>query len=128
MVPDEPHAPRPGYLLNGVKRGDPRNAPRCGAKTRKGTPCQGPAMKNGRCRMHGGASTGPRTPEGLARSRRARWKHGGRSAEAISLRRALAAIERESRQRAQEWRALSPESRGRTGVSTLSNPQGGEHL
>ena len=28
----------------------------CGAKTRKGTSCQNPAMKNGRCRMHGGAS------------------------------------------------------------------------
>ena len=106
MVPDEPHAPRPGYLLNGVKRSDPRNAPRCGAKTRKGTPCQGPAMKNGRCRMHGGASTGPRTPEGLARSRRARWKHGRRSAEAIAMRRSLAAIERESRQQAREWRGL----------------------
>jgi hypothetical protein len=26
--------------------------------------------------MHGGLSTGPRTPEGLERSRRARWKHG----------------------------------------------------
>ena len=33
-------------------------------------------MKNGRCRMHGGASTGPRTPEGLERARRANWKHG----------------------------------------------------
>jgi hypothetical protein len=32
--------------------------------------------------MHGGASTGPRTAEGLARSRRARWKHGLYSAEA----------------------------------------------
>jgi hypothetical protein len=32
--------------------------------------------------MHGGGSTGPRTPEGLARSRRARWKHGLYSAEA----------------------------------------------
>jgi len=32
-------------------------------------------MCNGRCRMHRGASTGPRTPQGLARSRRARWKH-----------------------------------------------------
>jgi hypothetical protein len=31
--------------------------------------------------MHGGASTGPRTAEGLARSRRARWKHGLYSAE-----------------------------------------------
>ena len=41
-----------------------------------------PAMRNGRCRMHGGASTGPRTPEGLARSRRANWKHGLYSAQA----------------------------------------------
>ena len=38
-------------------------------------------MSNGRCRMHGGASTGPRTPEGLARSRRSRWKHGLYSSE-----------------------------------------------
>jgi hypothetical protein len=30
--------------------------PKCGALTRRGTPCQGPAMANGRCRMHGGAS------------------------------------------------------------------------
>lgn len=29
---------------------------RCGARcrTKKGAPCLGPAMKNGRCRMHGG--------------------------------------------------------------------------
>ena len=26
----------------------------CGARTRKGTPCQNAAMENGRCRMHGG--------------------------------------------------------------------------
>ncbi len=39
-------------------------------------------MKNGRCRLHGGKSTGPRTPEGLARARRANWKHGLYSAEA----------------------------------------------
>ena len=30
--------------------------PRCGAKTRSGTPCRSPAMANGRCRMHGGKS------------------------------------------------------------------------
>ena len=46
-------------------------------------------MRNGRCRMHGGASTGPRTPEGLARSRRANWKHGRYSEEARELRRKL---------------------------------------
>jgi hypothetical protein len=34
--------------------------------------------------MHGGASTGPRTAEGLARSWRARWKHGLYSAEALA--------------------------------------------
>lgn len=30
----------------------------CGAKTRSGNPCKNRAMKNGRCRMHGGKSTG----------------------------------------------------------------------
>lgn len=43
-------------------------------------------MPNGRCRMHGGPSAGPRTPEGLARSRRANWKHGAFSREAFALR------------------------------------------
>ena len=33
--------------------------------------------------MHGGASTGPRTREGLEHSRRARLVHGERSREAI---------------------------------------------
>ena len=36
--------------------------------------------------MHGGASTGPRTLEGLARSRRANWKHGRYSAESRAQR------------------------------------------
>ena len=35
---------------------------RCCAKTRKGMPCQrGAKLPVGRCRLHGGASTGPRT-------------------------------------------------------------------
>jgi hypothetical protein len=71
-----------GWLKNGNRTGDPSTAPRCGAKTRRGKECRAPAMRNGRCRMHGGSSTGPRTQEGLARSRRARWKHGLYSAEA----------------------------------------------
>ncbi len=30
-------------------------SPRCGAHSRRtGQPCRGPAMANGRCRMHGG--------------------------------------------------------------------------
>ena len=44
-------------------------------------------MANGRCRMHGGPSTGPRTPEGLERSRRSNWKHGYYSAKAKRVRR-----------------------------------------
>ena len=52
-------------------------APRCGARSKRtGKPCRGAAMPNGRCKLHGGKSTGPRTAEGLARSRRANWKHG----------------------------------------------------
>ena len=50
---------------------------RCGAKTRKGTPCQRPArLPVGRCKLHGGASTGPRTKGGLARLTDARTTHG----------------------------------------------------
>jgi hypothetical protein len=57
--------------------------PRCGAKRRwDGGACQGPAMANGRCRFHGGKSTGPRTAEGLERSRKARLVHGYYSAAA----------------------------------------------
>ena len=46
------------------------------------SPAEGAAMPNGRCKLHGGKSTGPRTPEGLERSRRANWKHGYYSREA----------------------------------------------
>ena len=37
----------------------------CGATTRKGTPCKQVAIyANGRCKFHGGLSTGPRTMKG----------------------------------------------------------------
>ena len=50
---------------------------RCEAKTRNGTPCQRPAkLPVGRCRLHGGASTGPRTAEGLKRLADSKTKHG----------------------------------------------------
>ena len=50
---------------------------RCEAKTRRGTLCQRPArLPVGRCKLHGGASTGPRTKDGLARLTEARTKHG----------------------------------------------------
>ena len=54
--------------------------PRCCARTRKGTVCQKPPLRGkSRCRLHGGLSTGPKTPEGKARIAAAHWKHGRRS-------------------------------------------------
>ncbi len=93
---DEAHNQRRWLLKNGNQPGDLDKVARCGAKTRAGSSCQQPAMKNGRCRFHGGKSTGPRTPEGLERSRRANWKHGRYSAEAMAeraeIRRSLRAL------------------------------------
>lgn len=71
-----PHETRRGWLRNGNPPGDLANAARCGAKTRRGTRCQCPALRNGRCRLHGGLSTGAKTPEGIERIRRAVTKHG----------------------------------------------------
>ena len=64
---------------------------RCAAKTRKGSPCQRPAkLPAGRCRVHGGASTGPRTEEGRARIAAAKTTHGRltRAAKEAAKRRA----------------------------------------
>jgi hypothetical protein len=72
-----------GRLKNGNPSGDYAKAPRCGARNRRGTACQCSAMKNGRCRLHGGLSTGPKTPEGIERIRKARTKHGRYSQFAI---------------------------------------------
>ncbi|MDD4617105.1 MAG: HGGxSTG domain-containing protein [Alphaproteobacteria bacterium] len=66
-----------------------QQCPRCGTRTRQGKPCQSPAMPNGRCRMHGGMSTG--APKG----NRNAWKHGRYSAEAVAERKALRAFLRE---------------------------------
>lgn len=44
----------------------------CGAKTRAGGRCKAPAMKNGRCRVHGGTSTGNPKAEG----NKSALKHG----------------------------------------------------
>jgi hypothetical protein len=50
---------------------------KCGAQTRKGTPCRcKPLPGKRRCKFHGGASTGPKTPEGrerIAEAQRKRW-------------------------------------------------------
>ena len=68
-------------------------APRCDARTRRGTPCQSPAVKGRkRCRMHGGA-------EGIGGQpgNRNALKHGRYTAEAIAQRREVAALLRACR-------------------------------
>ena len=70
---------------------------RCGARTRRGKSCRSPAMANGRCRLHGGASPGAPRGEGNGM-----FRHGLRSIEAIERRRRttaeLRAIRREIRE------------------------------
>lgn len=59
-----------------VSRQDRRRF-RCGAKTVSiGKPCQARALPSGRCKWHGGKSTGPKTAKGKARiaaAQRRRW-------------------------------------------------------
>jgi hypothetical protein len=47
--------------------------------------------------MHGGASTGPKTADGLARIRKARMKHGLYSSEMARVRGACAEMRRLAR-------------------------------
>lgn len=50
----------------------------CLATTRRGTPCKQRGLyRSGRCHLHGGLSTGPKTPEGKKRSAE-NGKLGGR--------------------------------------------------
>jgi hypothetical protein len=97
----KPHVqrhPGRGWLKHGGTPGNWDNAPRCGAKTRAGTPCRSAAMPNGRCRMHGGKSTGPKTEAGRAAIRASRTKHGRYSQVSIAERRELRALLRQMRE------------------------------
>ena len=59
-----------------------RQKVKCGAYARStGNPCQAKAMRNGRCKNHGGMSTGPKTLEGrqaIAQATRQRMASGQR--------------------------------------------------
>jgi len=89
------------YLKHGVKQGNPNNAPRCNAKAKStGKQCRAPAVRGkSKCRLHGGRSTGAKTPEGLRRCQRANWKHGRYSAESKQLYRLAKRFLRENK----EW-------------------------
>jgi hypothetical protein len=71
-------------------------SPRCGARTRSASPCQSPAMPNGRCRMHGGLSPG--APKG----NRNALKDGRYTAAAVARRQEIASLLRSMRRLAKE--------------------------
>ena len=74
---------------------EPKNIERnatelCLAKTRSGKLCQKqPIVGKTKCRLHGGLSTGPKTPEGKARCIAAHWKHGRRSKAFVERRKQI---------------------------------------
>ncbi len=76
------------YPMSPAKR--LRTAQRCGARTRSGGVCRQPAMKNGRCRLHGGKS--------LSGKAHGRYKHGQWAKEAIEQRQGFAALLRQTKQ------------------------------
>ncbi len=71
------------------RRTPKRERPKCGARCRDGRPCQARPVwdqerdrpRNGKCRMHGGLSTGPRTEEGRKRAMEGARRGGTISAE-----------------------------------------------
>ncbi|HEU4403710.1 MAG TPA: HGGxSTG domain-containing protein [Polyangiaceae bacterium] len=82
-APPPPPAAEPREPAPIARRMPKAQRPKCGAKTRTGAPCgrrvvclPGGELKT-RCRQHGGASTGPKTPEGRERMKaavRERWR------------------------------------------------------
>ncbi|MBR1124518.1 hypothetical protein JQ628_23530 [Bradyrhizobium lablabi] len=78
-----------------------RSAPRCGAKRKRdGKPCANPAMKNGRCGIHGG-----KTPSGR------QWHVVQYPADEAKFNRKLRDLERRAAKRAARLANLSPEAR-----------------
>jgi hypothetical protein len=76
---------------------------RCEAKTRRGTLCQRPGTKrNGRCKLHGARSSGPKTAEGLARLVASKTRHGLYTKEKRAAARRFAEQGRQMRAELQE--------------------------
>ena len=68
------------------------DSPRCGARTRAGTPCRSPAVKGKRrCRMHGGAK-GSGAPKGNQNA----LKHGTYATVALRERAEMHALIKET--------------------------------
>lgn len=70
--------------------------PQCRAKSKSThKPCKRYPCKNGRCHLHGGHSTGPRTLQGKHNQRVSVFKHGFYAKEAVKERRAVKELLRE---------------------------------
>ena len=84
-------------------------SPRCGARTRVGGRSRASAMRNGRCRMHGG-----RSRSGTAH---VRYRHGQATREALAMRRLRRSA---SARRARDGQAATP----RPGAGCTTSIQG----
>jgi hypothetical protein len=72
-----------------VNQFDLNTLPACGARTRSGGLCKHKGnIRNGRCKRHGGASTGP-INQASGKSHH-RYVHGLRTREVVAIRRLLA--------------------------------------
>ena len=72
-TPEELMADHEAWVQRATRKPPPpkprKQKVQCGARTiSTGKPCRAKALANGRCKYHGGMSTGPRTPEGKARA------------------------------------------------------------
>jgi uncharacterized protein YjcR len=75
-----------------------RESVRCGAHTRKGTPCQAPAVRGrNRCRMHGGAKRSGAPP-----GNKNALKHGMYTKAVLEEQKALRSMIREMKESLQE--------------------------
>ena len=77
---------------------DLNTLPSCGAKTRSGGLCKHQGnIRNGRCKRHGGDSTGP-INQTFGKSHH-RYVHGLRTKEVINIRRLIAGIRQANQSR-----------------------------
>lgn len=58
----------------------------CGARTRRAGTCLKYPCRNGRCPLHGGRSTGPRTASGRRKCAEVNVTHGRRTKDAVAER------------------------------------------